>query len=73
MKNFGLMLVAGGAAIASLGFFMRGGEGGDDSEQGVTPVDRGKAQRSPGLPKKRPGELNVTSTARITTVTAIYP
>jgi len=69
-KNLGLMLVAGGAAIIGLGFFMRKDDG-DKPADNTPPIDPSKATVTP-LPKKNPGGLNVTTEVRIATVTAIY-
>ena len=70
MKNFGLILLAGGAAIAGLGFFMRKGED-DDTDEHIEEIDRSKAQPSRPI-LKRPGNLNVITEVRIATVSAIY-
>jgi len=69
MRNFGVILLAGGAAIVGLGFFMRKGE--DKPDDNVTPIDSSKATVAK-LPLKNPGNLNVTTEVRIATVTAIY-
>ncbi|MAH45931.1 hypothetical protein CMI37_08870 [Candidatus Pacearchaeota archaeon] len=71
VKNFGLVLLAGGAAIAGLGFFMRSDEDEPDTEANVTQIDQGKA-RIAGESRERPGNLNVIDPVRIRAVTAIY-
>ena len=71
MRNFGVILLAGGAAIVGLGFFMRKGEDADDTDENVKEIDPSKAKHPPPM-IKRPGNLNVTTEVRIATVTAIY-
>ncbi|PCJ09223.1 MAG: hypothetical protein COB10_11495 [Planctomycetota bacterium] len=68
MKNLPMLLVAGGAAIVGLSFFMGKGEDADDN---ITEIDAGKAKHPPPM-TKRPGNLNVTTEVRIVTVSAIY-
>ena len=70
MRNFGLILLAGGAAIAGLGFFMRKGED-DDTDDNIEGIDPSKAKQAPAI-IERPGNLNVTTEVRIATVSAIY-
>ena len=70
MRNFGVILLAGGAAIIGLGFFMRKDDG-DKPADNTPPIDPTKATVAP-LPKKNPGGLNVTTAVRIVTVNAIY-
>jgi hypothetical protein len=71
MKNFGLVLLAGGAAIVGLGFFMRKGEDADDTGENIQEIDPSKAKQAPAI-IERPGKLNVTTEVRIATVTAIH-
>ena len=68
MKNLPMLLLAGGAAIIGLSFFM--GKGDDKPDDNVTPIDRGKSQHPPPI-VKNPGGLNVGE-ARIATVTTTY-
>lgn len=69
MKNLPALLLAGGAAIVGLGFFMQKGEPALP-ETGVTPVDSNK--RIAPVIVKNPGQLNVTSEVRIDQVMGIY-
>jgi hypothetical protein len=71
MKNLPMLLVAGGAAIVGLSFFMGKGEDADDTDDNITEIDAGKAKHPPPM-TKRPGNLNVTTEVRIVTVSAIY-
>ena len=73
MKNLPMLLLAGGAAIIGLSFFMgKGDDKPDDKpDDNVTPIDPSKAKHPPAM-IKRPGNLNVTTEVRIVTVNAIY-
>ena len=71
MRNFGVILLAGGAAIIGLGFFMRKGEDADDTDENIQAIDPSAAKHPPAM-IKRPGNLNVTTGVRIATVTANY-
>ena len=71
MKNFGLNLLAGGAAIAGLGLFMRKGEDAEGTEENIKEIDSSTAKQAPAI-IERPGNLNVTTEVRIATVSAIY-
>ena len=71
MKNLPMLLLAGGAAIIGLSFFMRKGEDADDTDENIQAIDPSAAKHPPAM-IKRPGNLNVTTAVRIVTVNAIY-
>ena len=68
MKNLPMLLLAAGAAIIGLSFFMGKERGKDDGP--FTATDRGKALIARPI-VKNPGGLNVRE-VRIATVTATY-
>jgi len=69
MRNFGLVLLAGGAAIVGLGFFMRKDEDGEDAN--MAPIDRTKPKIADPI-TQNPGELNLTGDLKIEFVTPTY-
>ena len=70
MKNFGLVLLAGGAAIVGLGFFMRKDGDSDGDDANLAPIDSTKQIAKPIL--QNPGELNLAGALQIISVTPTY-
>lgn len=68
MRNLGLFMLAGGAAIAGWGFFMRPE---DDLQHHIVDVDPDAVQIGREI-VEHPGELNVTGAVTINTITPLY-